>query len=109
MASILSFFVLTCFGWIMFRSNSLGQIKDIFATILFDIGNFKLNAPLPTPSALISFPIFMILEFIGYSSHGKRIDEVLPMPIWTAIYAAMIFLLIMGLSYVSSGFIYLVF
>jgi D-alanyl-lipoteichoic acid acyltransferase DltB (MBOAT superfamily) len=109
MASILSFFVLTCFGWIIFRSNSLSQVKDIFATVLFGFGNFKLNAPLPTPAALMGFPVFMFIEFMGFFSHGKRLDEVLPVPIWTAAYAAMIFVLIMGLSYVSSEFIYFVF
>jgi alginate O-acetyltransferase complex protein AlgI len=108
-ASAFPFFILTCLGWIIFRSHSIEQIKSIFSTLLFGIGNFKLNAPLPTPAALLAFPVFVIMEFIGYASNGKRIDEVLPIPIWTAAYAAMIFTLIMGLSYVSSEFIYFVF
>lgn len=108
-ANAIPFFILTCLGWIIFRSHSIVQIKNIFSTLLFDVGNFKLNATLPTPAALMGFPVFVIMEFIGYSSNGRRIDEVLPIPLWTAAYAAMIFTLIMGLSYVSSEFIYFVF
>jgi alginate O-acetyltransferase complex protein AlgI len=107
--SILAFFILTSLGWIMFRSRSVDQIMAIFKVLLSDIGNFKLNVDLPTWAALLGFPVFAILEFIGYNSHGKRLDEVLPMPIWTAAYAAMIFLIILGLANVPTGFIYLVF
>jgi D-alanyl-lipoteichoic acid acyltransferase DltB (MBOAT superfamily) len=107
--SIFFFFVLTCLGWIIFRSTTIGQIKDIFATILFHTGNFKLNASLPTPTALLGFPLLMIMELTGFISHGKRLDEVLPLPIWTAAYAVMIFVLLLSLAYVPSGFIYFVF
>jgi len=107
--SILIFFILTSLGWIMFRSHSINQIMTIFKVLLYDIGNLKLNAELPTHTALLGFPLFVIMEFLGYNSHGKRLDEVLPMPIWTAIYSVMIFLFILGLANVPSGFIYFVF
>jgi D-alanyl-lipoteichoic acid acyltransferase DltB (MBOAT superfamily) len=107
--SILSFFILTSLGWIVFRSHSMGQIKTIFKVLLFDIGNLKLNATMPTHAALLGLPIFVIMEFIGYNSQGKRLDKVLPTFVWTAVYAAMIFLIILGLANIPSGFIYFVF
>jgi hypothetical protein len=77
--------------------------------LLFDFGDLKLNATTPTHAALLGLPLFVIIEFIGYNSHGKRLDKVLPMGVWTAIYAAMIFLIILGMANVTSTFIYFVF
>lgn len=108
-ASITAFFGLTCYGWILFRSHSLQQVKAITSTLFFDFGNLQLNTTLPTPAALIGLPVFIIAEFIGYYFDGKRLDEVLPVPAWTAAYATMIFALILGIAYVPSQFIYFVF
>ena len=107
--SVLSFFILTSLGWILFRSHSIGQIKAIFKVLLFDFGDLKYNAAIPTYAAIIGLPLFVIMELIGYNSHGKRIDKVLPTFVWTAVYAAMVFLIILGLVNVPSTFIYFVF
>jgi len=107
--SILFFFILTSLGWVLFRSHSLGQIKAIFKVLLFDFGDLKLNVTMPTHAALLGLPLFVIIEFIGYNSHGKRLDKVLPMGVRTAVYAAMIFLIILGMANVPSTFIYFVF
>jgi len=107
--SILIFFIFTSLGWVLFRSHSIGQIKAIFKVLLFDFGDLKLNAAIPTHAALLGLPLFVIMEFIGYNSHGKRLDEALPMPVWTVIYSAMIFLFILALANVPSVFIYFVF
>jgi hypothetical protein len=107
--SILGFFILTSLGWILFRSHSMSQIIDIFRVLFSDIGNLKLNAELPTKAALLGFPMFILMEFLGNKYRGKRIDEVMPTPLWTPAYAAMIFLIILGLANVPAGFIYFVF
>lgn len=107
--SIVFFFVLTSLGWILFRSHSLDQILGIFKTLLINFGNLKLSVEMPTYAAFLGFPIFFILEYWGNKSRGKRLDEILPMPLWTGAYAAMIFLIILGLANVPTGFIYFVF
>jgi len=107
--SILIFFILTSLGWVLFRCHSIGQITAIFKALLFNFGDLKLNATMPTHAALLGLPLFVIIEFIGYNSHGKRLDKVLPMGVWTAVYAAMIFLIILGMANVPSTFIYFVF
>jgi hypothetical protein len=104
-----SFFILTSLGWILFRSRSIDQILDIFRVLVNDLGNLKLNVEVPTKAALLGFPLFFILESLGNKFRGKRLDEVFPVPIWTAAYAAMIFLIILGLANVPAGFIYFVF
>ena len=107
--SIFFFFILTCLGWILFRAHSLGQALDILRVLLKDIGNMKLGVEMPTYTALLGFPVFIILELLGNNSRGKRLDEILSLPVWTAAYAAMIFLITLGLANVPTGFIYFVF
>jgi D-alanyl-lipoteichoic acid acyltransferase DltB (MBOAT superfamily) len=104
-----SFFILTSLGWILFRSRSIDQILDIFRVLVNDLGNLKLNVEVPTKAALLGFPLFFILESLGNKFRGKRLDEVFPVPIWTAAYATMIFLIILGLANVPAGFIYFIF
>jgi alginate O-acetyltransferase complex protein AlgI len=101
-----SFFVLTSFGWILFRCRSIDQIMRVLVN---DFGNLRLNVEMPTKAALIGFPLFFLMEILGNKFRGKRLDAVFPVPIWTAAYAAMIFLIIMGLANVPAGFIYFVF
>jgi hypothetical protein len=107
--SIASFFILTNLGWILFRSRSFGQIMDIFRVLINDIGNLKLSVEMPTKAAIIGFPLFLILESLGNKFRGKRLDQVFPVPVWTAANAAMIFLIILGLANVPEGFLYFVF
>jgi D-alanyl-lipoteichoic acid acyltransferase DltB (MBOAT superfamily) len=108
-ATILGFFILTSLGWILFRAHSVGQIIGILRVLALDVGNLKVNVEMPTKAALLGFPLFLIVEFVGHRSRGKRLDEVIPMPAWTAAYSAMIFLIILGLANVPTGFIYFVF
>ena len=107
--SIFFFFILTSLGWVLFRAHSMGQALDIFKVLFRDFGNLKLNAAMPTEAAMLGLPIFIIIEFLGNRARGKRLDEVFPLPVWTAAYAAMLFLIILGLSNVPAGFIYFVF
>jgi len=102
----LAFFVLINFSWILFRSSSPSQIADIVRPLFHDIGNLKLNVALPTKAALLGFPIFLFMEFLGNSARGKRIDQIIPLPIWTALDAAMLFIILLALANVPSGFIY---
>jgi D-alanyl-lipoteichoic acid acyltransferase DltB (MBOAT superfamily) len=108
-ATILGFFILTSLGWILFRSRSLDQAMGIFRLLIKDFGNLRFNAEMPTRAALLGFPVFLIMEFLGNRSRGKRVDEIMPMPAWTAAFSAMIFLIILGLANVPTGFIYFVF
>ena len=108
-ASILFFFILTCLGWILFRAHSMNQALDIFKALFRDFGNLKLSAEMPTEAAMLGLPAFVIIEFIENKSRGKYLNEVLPLPVWTGVYAAIIFLILLGLANVPTSFIYFVF
>jgi hypothetical protein len=87
----------------------VNQALDIFKTLFRDFGNLVVNAAMPTEAAMVGLPVFIIIEFLGNKHRGKRLDEIYPLPIWTAAYAAMIFLILLGLSNAPAGFIYFVF
>jgi alginate O-acetyltransferase complex protein AlgI len=108
-AAMAGFFMLTCYGWVLFRCGSMQQIGSFTATLLLDFGNLHLTAPLPPASTLFGLPIFAALELVGYLFNGKRVDELLPVPAWTACYAAMLFALVLGAGAVSAQFVYFTF
>jgi D-alanyl-lipoteichoic acid acyltransferase DltB (MBOAT superfamily) len=108
-ASIAGFFVLTCYGWVLFRAQSLAQIGALTRTLLLDFGNLRLTAPLPPETTLAGLPLLFVLEVTEFRLGGRRIEEALPVPVWTAAYAVMIFALLLGAGAVSSQFVYFTF
>lgn len=106
---IIAFFVLTCYGWVLFRCQSIRQIADVTSTLLFDLGNLHLTAPLPPVATLVGLPILACIDATEFLAGGRRVDEVLPEPLWTALYAAMVFALVLGAGAVSSQFVYFTF
>jgi D-alanyl-lipoteichoic acid acyltransferase DltB (MBOAT superfamily) len=100
------FFMITCYGWMLFRATSLGQIASLTSTLITDFGNIDFGAIRPNTAALFGLPIFLIIEFIEYKMDGKKFYQALPLPAWTAVYASIIFVLILGMNSESSQFIY---
>jgi alginate O-acetyltransferase complex protein AlgI len=107
--AIASFFVLTCLGWILFRAGSVGQAFDILKVLFGDIGNMRINFEMPAKAALAGIPLFIAWEWLGNKYRSKNLDEALPVFVWTAAYASMIFLIFVGLANAPEGFLYFVF
>jgi len=103
------FFILTTIGWIIFRASTVGQAFMYIKTIFINFGDFKINILLPHEITILGLLIFIAIEFLTYNSKGKRLNQILPIPVWTAVYAGMIFLIALSLSNVPTGFIYLTF
>jgi len=103
---ILFFFVLICYGWLIFRAPSLTKIASLSSTLIADFGNMTLSALRPRAAAAFGLPIFLCIEFVEYAARGRSFYKSMPVPAWTALYAAMIFCLIIGMSTESAKFIY---
>jgi alginate O-acetyltransferase complex protein AlgI len=103
---IASFFVLTCYGWLLFRAPSSDKIMSLTSTLIFDFGNIDFGATKPMASALFGLIIFICIEVIEYVSNGKCFYKKLPTPAWTALYASMIFCFMLGMGSESAQFIY---
>lgn len=103
---IIFFFTLTCYGWLLFRAESLKQIIDLTSVLIFDFGNTHFGALRPRAAFLFGLPILIFIEIIEFKYKGNRFYERLPVPVWTAVYSLMIFCLSLGMSNESAQFIY---
>jgi D-alanyl-lipoteichoic acid acyltransferase DltB (MBOAT superfamily) len=103
---IVVFFGLTCYGWLLFRAPSLEKITSLTSTLIVDFGNIKFGAMRPMASALIGMIVFVCIEIIEYLSNGQYFYKKLPTPVWTALYAVIIFCLGLGVGSESPQFIY---
>ncbi len=107
--STVAFFGLVCYGWVLFRCQSLAQIASVTSTLVLDVGNLQLTAPLPPASSLLGLAVLAVAESVSHVAGDRPLDEVLPVPAWTAFYAIMIFSLILGAGAVSPQFVYFTF
>lgn len=103
------FFILTCYGWLLFRSPSLDKVLSLTSTLVFDFGNMDLSISKPRLAALCGLPVLVIIETVEGSVGGEAFYRKMPTSIWTALYAAMIFCIAIGLTTGSTQFIYMKF
>ena len=103
---IMGIFAVTCYGWLLFRAQSLEQIVSLTSVLIFDFGNMDFGALRPRAAVVLGLPILLFIELIEYNSASKKFYERLPVPAWTAVYALMIFGLFLGMSNESAQFIY---
>ena len=107
--AVAAFFPVICYGWILFRAESLPQVASLTHTLLRFGGGLHLTASLPLPSALFGLPAFAVMEWAGSAARGRALHEALPVPVWTAVYAAMLFAIAMGSGAAALPFAYFVF
>ncbi len=102
----LFFFVLTCYGWLLFRATSLAQIITFTKILFVDIGNFALTMPKPPLPALLGIPVLIGYEFFAYKSQNQDFFLRYPTPARAAIYATLLIIVFMGLSNAPAQYIY---
>ena len=99
-------FLAVCYGWLLFRSQSLHTVTNLSSTLLTDFGNMDFAALKPKAAVFFGLPVFLAIETVEYTHAGRNFCKILPIPVWTALYAAIIFCMCMGLSTESAQFIY---
>ena len=100
------FFVVTCYGWLLFRANSLGQIARFTHILVSGPYGFSLDMHKPTFAALLGLPVLLVLEILEYRAGTARYYEKFPTPLRGALYATFIFLILLGTSNEPTQFIY---
>ena len=108
-AKITFFFIIICYGFVIFRSPSLDKVLSLTSTLIFDFGNIDFGIALPRMAAVVGLPIFFILEIIEKVGKEQPFYQKIPVPAWTALYAAIIFCTAIGMTTESTQFIYMVF
>ena len=61
-ASIGVFFVLTCYGWLLFRAGSLGQVVSFTGRLFIDFGNLAMTLQKPTLAAEAGLAMLILLD-----------------------------------------------
>lgn len=109
LAATIAFFALTCYGWLLFRATSLEQIIQFTRLLVTDFGHFTLTMPKLPLATTIGLPLFIAYEALAYRFGELTVFDRVPMLVRAAFFAAVIFVLSMGLSNASAQFIYLQF
>jgi len=104
--AILFFFVLTCYGWLLFRANSLTQVISFTQILILDFGNLALSIPQPTFSGLLGLPFLMSYEVIEYYAGHQYFYRRSPAMMRGLLYAILTILILMGTSNEPAQFIY---
>jgi D-alanyl-lipoteichoic acid acyltransferase DltB (MBOAT superfamily) len=104
--TILSFFVVTCYGWLLFRATSLAQIITFTKILFLDFGNLALSLPKPPLPVLLGIPLLIGYEVVEYLASNPKFKRNYPIPARAALYAALIIILLMGESNAPAQFIY---
>ncbi len=100
------FFQLVCYGWLLFRAHSFAQIASFSAQLLH--GSYRVAPTLAKPSlaTLVGSAILIVYDFLAYRSGRATFYRSWPVPVRSALYAVMLFVLVMGLANARSAFIY---
>jgi D-alanyl-lipoteichoic acid acyltransferase DltB (MBOAT superfamily) len=105
-ASIGVFFALTVYGWLLFRAVSLEQVLRFSTRLFTDFGNLDTAIKKPTLSAEAGLALLILLELSEYIAGSRTFYRSWPPPVRGAVYALMVFILVMGFSNAPAQFIY---
>jgi D-alanyl-lipoteichoic acid acyltransferase DltB (MBOAT superfamily) len=100
------FFAVTCYGWLLFRAHSLGQIVHFTKLLIFDFGTFDYGAGLPKAPAVLGIFLLFLLELVQFITDDQLYYRRLRIPFRGCLIAAMITIVLMGSSGEPTQFIY---
>ncbi len=104
---MLFFFVFVCYGWLLFRANSLDQIVLFTSTLLTDFSDMSLSMKRPPLGALLGLPLLLLIEVLQFKYGTIHFYTRIPLVLHGTIYALLFIFLFLGLSYGGSQqFIY---
>jgi D-alanyl-lipoteichoic acid acyltransferase DltB (MBOAT superfamily) len=100
------FFVVTCYGWLLFRGGSMGQIVDFTILLLTQAGDWSLSMSRPTLAGLVGLPLLVLLEVLQYRAGTPRFYLGYAPLVRGALYALMLVTIALGMSNAQAQFIY---
>lgn len=103
---VILFFAVTCYGWLLFRANSVAQIADFTSILLFDWTDLSMHIKRPTLGTILSLPVLFLYELAEYKSSNIRFYLWTPKSVAGGAIAYIVLLIAMGLSNEPTQFIY---
>ena len=106
LAAIGFFFIITCYGWLLFRAESFEQIRA-FTFALFAMPEMPLlTIGRPGLSALFGLPLLGLLEIHQYRTDDPLHYRRLPVPVLGAVIAWLILSILIGMNNEPAAFVY---
>ena len=107
LGSVLLFLVFCCYGWMLFRASSLHQI-GAFTKAFVGLGPRHTMSALarPTFAAVAGLPVLVLLQAAEYWTNDAAFQRRLPAAAKGFVLAALVVVLVMGLSNAPTQFIY---
>ena len=102
----LVFLQFVCYGWLLFRANSMAQIHA-YTMELFS-GSYALTISMARPplATMLGIAVLCLYDLAAYRSGRATFYRAFAAPLRGALYATLAFLTIMGLATARSAFIY---
>ncbi len=100
---VLLFFQVVCYGWLLFRARSFGQIASWTMALAHPIG--PVSVPTPSLPALLGMLVLAVIEVLQWNG-GVTWYRRWPAPARGMLYAGLALLVAMGLSNAPAQFIY---
>lgn len=105
--AIALFFQAVCYGWLLFRSGSFGQIVDFTGKLTGLVAApSDISMPLPPIATLLGVCFLLFWDGLVERAGNVRFYDHWPVWIRGMLYAAMIYLLAFGATTQTSAFIY---
>ena len=106
LAKMAVFFILTCYGWLLFRCNSLAQVVEFTRILFADFGDMTIYMKRPTFAAVLAIPLLIAYEIAEYRTGDIRFYLRVYKPVFGITAAYIAFLFLMGISSEPVQFIY---
>ena len=100
------FFVITCYGWLLFRANSFEQIFHFTHVLITGAGGLTYAGGMPRFSAILGLAILFVFEIAQYRLGHDQFLQKLYVPAQGFAIAAMMTIIMMGMSNEPAQFIY---
>ena len=103
---IATFFVIVCYGWLLFRAQSLAQIASFTSLLFSDFGNLNYGAATPRISSILGVSLLILMEIAQYWVGDPHYYRRFVPPLRGFLIASMVAITMMGMSNEPTKFIY---
>jgi alginate O-acetyltransferase complex protein AlgI len=101
------FFQVVCYGWLLFRAASFGQIVDFSGRLLGIVSApSTISVPSPPLAALLAMGVLFVWDLMVERTGNVQFYARWPLAVRAFIFAAMVYLLAFGATTATSAFIY---
>lgn len=101
------FFHVTCYGWLLFRANSMGQVVDFTRVLLTGWAHgLSVHVTRPPLAALLGIAVLTALAVAKLYNGSPRFYRAWPAPLRGGLVAVLFVAMLMGLSGEPAQFIY---